>query len=121
MFHHSPVRSVCNCIAHQPLDPLPPADLANLEELYVSGDPLLRSVASPHLRRATVDLRKTPVQFSLLDEVLVNLIQRHKPYGNLALRILTTTDPEEIRRSLPRVAQEGVLKVGSSEGPCCWE
>ena len=61
------------------------------------------------------------VQWSLLDETLINLIERHKACRNLELQISTKTDPQKIRQSLPRVTQEGVLKVGPMKRPDYWE
>ena len=110
---------------NQPIDWPLLVDFTNLEELHVSvwitdnhlinhAHPVLRSVTSPCLQRVIVELRErgiSLIQWSSLDETLVNLIKRHKTYGNLELRISTKTDPPRIRQYLPRVTQEGVLEV----------
>ena len=52
-----------------------------------------------------------------MDEALVDLVERHKAYGNLVFQISTTADPEKFHRSLPRAVQEGMLEVRFSERP----
>lgn len=54
-------------------------------------------------------------RWTLLDETLVNLVERHKAYGNPQLQISSVADPEEIRQLLPRAAQGGMLEVRFSE------
>ena len=106
------------------------SDFANLEELRIgarAGDndsqsphPFLRSVISPCLQRVIIEVcgkGTRGAQWASLDENLVILVGRHKTHRNLKLKISATTDPEEIRRLLPRAAQEGVLRVGFSERP----
>lgn len=127
-------RAQRSCIVNQPIDQPLPINFANLEELYVDvwapRDPLtqhirllLRSVTSPCLRRVIVELCDKEIRYirrSRLDDALANLIERHRAYGNLALQISTKADPERVRQSLPRVAQEGVLEVKHSERPGYW-
>lgn len=133
---HGPACSACKYIAdHLVYSPLL-FGFANLEELRISMwavggpppqivHPLLRSVASPHLRRVIVDVEvygkaTGRIQWPLLDETLVNLVERHRAYGNLALQISTTVNPEKIRALLPRAAEEGGLEVRFSKRPDDW-
>ena len=105
-------------------------DFANLEELRLRArtddvDPrstssLLRSVTSPCLRRVIVEVHEREIkyiQWPHLDGNLVDLVERHKVYGNPTLQISATVDPEEIRGLLPRATQKGVLEVRFSECP----
>jgi len=60
--------------------------------------------------------RATPVtHWPFLDEIMVDLVERHKAYGNLTLQISSMADPVDIHRVLPRAAQRGVLEVRFSE------
>ena len=63
------------------------------------------------------DVMYGDIQWGPLDGDLVDLVKRHKCYGNLIFQIATTVDQEVIRRSLPRAAQEGVLEVSCSKRP----
>ena len=107
-------------------------DFANLEELRISlrpddfvnpqnfPHPPLRSITSPRLQRVIVEVGNKGIDYlrwRSLDEGLVNLVGRHKAHRIIELQISTTVDPEVICGLLPRVAQEGVLRVGFSERP----
>lgn len=88
-----------------------------------SPQPFLGSVVSASLRRVIIEVRGRDmefVQWTSLDENLVDLVERHKAYGNLVPQISTIVDPEKIRGLLPRAAQEGVLEVRLSERPDYW-
>lgn len=93
-------------------------NFVSLEELHVTiwaagnsrthANPLLRSVVSPCLRRVILELSQRKIrliQWPLLDETLVNLVERHRAYENLELQISAKMDLKRIRQSLPRVAQ----------------
>lgn len=105
-------------------------DFPNLEELRInaltdvpgpqSTQSFLQSLLTPCLRRVTVEVLEknvTHVQWSSLDANLVNLVERHRAYGNILLQISTTADPDKILGMLPRAAQEGVMEVRFSERP----
>ena len=107
-------------------------DFANLEELRIGiraddighpqspPHPALRLFTSRRLQRVIIEVGKkgtNSVRWPSLDESLVNLVGRHKTHGIVELHISTTVDPEVVFGLLPRVAQEGVLRVGVTERP----
>ena len=126
---------MCKCIGDRHQGDWPNRlSFAHLEELRIhqlTDDPpphnlrtLLQLVTSPCLQRVIVEVNEDDVrvtfgryQWGPLDENLVDLVERHKGYGNMTLQISTTADPEVVRGFLPRVAQEGVLEVRFSERP----
>ena len=108
-------------------------NFVNLEELRVfapiEGHPprrihtLIRLVTSPCLRRVVIEVNDVyfrDIEWYPLDESLVDLVKRHKAYGNLALQISTAIDPEVIGGLLPRTARRGVLEVRFSKRPDCF-
>jgi hypothetical protein len=61
-----------------------------------------------------VEIRESEVEhvlWSLLDQMLDDLVETHKVHGDLTLQIATRVDQEYITRLLPRIAQQGVLEV----------
>ena len=107
-------------------------DFPNLEELRIgvrtdefappqsSPHAPLRSITSPRLQRVIIEVGNKGTDYlrwSALDESLVNLVERHRTHRMVELQISATVDPEVIYGLFPRVAQEGVLRVGVSERP----
>ena len=127
---HSPACSPCNYAVNQPID-WPLVNFANPEELHlrvwITGKqfiqhvhPVLRSVVSPCLQQVAIEVRGRDinlVQWSFLDETLLDLIKRHKAFGSLKLRVSARMDPRRVHQFLPRVTQEGVLEVDHTERP----
>lgn len=120
LFVEFPQRNITNQLVNQPT-----IDFVNLEELRVGVwavyDPhsrtlhsLLQSITSPSLRRVIVEVRQIVVAvdgWSLLDEGLANLVERHKAYGDVKLQVSAKVKPEYLRKLLPRLAQKGMLEL----------
>ena len=112
-----------------PID-LSPIYFANLEELRFSKwsvnnctfckVPLLQWAAIPSLQRVILEVDRAACLCSHLDDALVNMIERHKPHGNLNLQLSTMALPQYVLGLLPRLARLGVLEVYHTKRPDCY-